>query len=84
MYIIINSESEQIISDLGTNLRSQNYYKAYHLLIEKNDYYYNHESSNIPKSIIIFLIVFLSLILLFITCMIIFTSCLLPGKENLV
>ena len=41
---ITDDECEQIINDLGSNLRNKNYYKVWLTFIEKIDYYINKET----------------------------------------
>ena len=48
---ITDSEAQKIISNMGTNMRAKNYYKAFYNIITDIKYYYlNEESSSSSKS----------------------------------
>ena len=48
---ITDSEAQKIISNMGTNMRAKNYYKAFYNIITDIRYYYlNEESSSSSKS----------------------------------
>ena len=84
MNIITNDEAKQIISDITPDLRNQNYYNACSLLIEKFDYYYNHQLSNdsiIPYLIYLFIFIIFSSLLAYI---LIINKCRLPYDEDLI
>lgn len=50
-YKITDSEAQKIISNMGTNMRAKNYYKAFYNIITDIRYYYlNEESSSSSKS----------------------------------
>ena len=56
---ITDTEAQKIISNMGTNMRTKNYYKAfYNIITDIKTYYENEESSGTSASSIIIIILF--------------------------
>ena len=82
MNTITNNEAKEILADLKTDLRNQNYYNACILLIEKIGYYYTHNLSSLYIYIILGVI---ALIIIFIVIYYIKCVCLrLPRDDDLI
>jgi len=74
---ITDSEAQKIISNMGTNMRAKNYYKAfYNIITDIKNYYENEESSGTSASSIILIIL---LVLGFIGICFLYWYCQIKG-----